>query len=66
MTNILQIRITELNSYLHSFFVELQEAAIMASVQSALNNSKFDGIFCVAGGWAGGNATKGKCHYCID
>ncbi|VEN42776.1 unnamed protein product [Callosobruchus maculatus] len=35
-----------------------QESSILSSVGSALNGSKLDGIFCVAGGWAGGNATK--------
>ncbi|CAG9826788.1 unnamed protein product [Diabrotica balteata] len=35
-----------------------QETSILSSVNSSLNGSKLDGIFCVAGGWAGGNATK--------
>ncbi|KAJ8943967.1 hypothetical protein NQ318_013548 [Aromia moschata] len=35
-----------------------QEATILSSVNSALDGSKVDGIFCVAGGWAGGNAKK--------
>ncbi|KAJ8918678.1 hypothetical protein NQ315_014998 [Exocentrus adspersus] len=35
-----------------------QEASILSSVNSALNGSKLDGIFCVAGGWSGGNAKK--------
>ncbi|KAJ8968470.1 hypothetical protein NQ314_002288 [Rhamnusium bicolor] len=35
-----------------------QESTILSSVNSALNGSKLDGIFCVAGGWAGGNAKK--------
>ncbi|KAG5896463.1 hypothetical protein JTB14_002604 [Gonioctena quinquepunctata] len=35
-----------------------QESSILSSVSSALDGSKLDGIFCVAGGWAGGNAAK--------
>ncbi|XP_019866375.1 dihydropteridine reductase [Aethina tumida] len=35
-----------------------QETTILDSVKTALNGSKLDGIFCVAGGWAGGNASK--------
>jgi len=35
-----------------------QEIQIINSVKAALNDSKFDAIFCVAGGWAGGNASK--------
>ncbi|VDL78163.1 unnamed protein product [Nippostrongylus brasiliensis] len=34
---------------------ELQEKGIMTAVAAALD-TKLDGIFCVAGGWAGGNA----------
>lgn len=34
-----------------------QEASIVSAVGDALNGEKLDGIFCVAGGWAGGNAT---------
>lgn len=35
-----------------------QESTILSSVNNALSGNKLDGIFCVAGGWAGGNATK--------
>ncbi|CAH0562225.1 unnamed protein product [Brassicogethes aeneus] len=35
-----------------------QETTILDSVKTALDGSKLDGIFCVAGGWAGGNAAK--------
>ncbi|CAG9817386.1 unnamed protein product [Phaedon cochleariae] len=35
-----------------------QETSILSTIKSALNGSKLDGIFCVAGGWAGGNAQK--------
>lgn len=38
--------------------VENQESAILGSVSKALNGSKLDAIICVAGGWAGGNASK--------
>ncbi|XP_074031295.1 dihydropteridine reductase [Leptinotarsa decemlineata] len=38
--------------------LQQQESSILDSVNSALNGSKLDGIFCVAGGWAGGNAAK--------
>ncbi|XP_030763176.1 dihydropteridine reductase-like [Sitophilus oryzae] len=38
-------------------FVE-QESAIVKAVGDALKEEKLDGIFCVAGGWAGGNASK--------
>lgn len=35
-----------------------QEASIVSAVGCALNGEKLDGIFCVAGGWAGGNASE--------
>lgn len=35
-----------------------QEAEVISKVAAALNGEKLDGIFCVAGGWAGGNAKK--------
>ncbi|XP_056636958.1 dihydropteridine reductase [Diorhabda sublineata] len=35
-----------------------QESSILSLVNSSLNGSKLDGIFCVAGGWAGGNASS--------
>ncbi|KAF7265699.1 hypothetical protein GWI33_020782 [Rhynchophorus ferrugineus] len=35
-----------------------QETSIVNTVGTALNGEKLDGIFCVAGGWAGGNASK--------
>ncbi|XP_050298220.1 dihydropteridine reductase [Anthonomus grandis grandis] len=35
-----------------------QEASIVSAIGNALNDQKLDGIFCVAGGWAGGNASK--------
>ncbi|XP_030748332.1 dihydropteridine reductase-like [Sitophilus oryzae] len=35
-----------------------QEESVVSAVGEALNGEKLDGIFCVAGGWAGGNATK--------
>ncbi|XP_018578331.1 dihydropteridine reductase [Anoplophora glabripennis] len=35
-----------------------QETSILSSVKTVLDGSKVDGIFCVAGGWAGGNAKK--------
>lgn len=35
-----------------------QETTIICAVQTALNEEKLDGVFCVAGGWAGGNAKK--------
>lgn len=33
---------------------------MLDSVLSLLGGSKLDAIICVAGGWAGGNAKKGK------
>jgi len=35
-----------------------QEASIVSAVEKALEGGKLDGVFCVAGGWAGGNAKK--------
>ncbi|XP_017787265.1 PREDICTED: dihydropteridine reductase [Nicrophorus vespilloides] len=35
-----------------------QESTILNNVSSALAGSKLDAIICVAGGWAGGNASK--------
>lgn len=35
-----------------------QEKSILSRLDSTLSGSKLDGIFCVAGGWAGGNAAK--------
>lgn len=37
-----------------------QETSVLAKVESALNGEKLDAVICVAGGWAGGNAKKGK------
>ncbi|XP_060526779.1 dihydropteridine reductase [Cylas formicarius] len=38
-----------------------QETSIIAAVGEALKDERLDGIFCVAGGWAGGNAKKDLC-----
>lgn len=38
--------------------LQQQETSILSLVNSSLNGAKLDGIFCVAGGWAGGNASK--------
>lgn len=35
-----------------------QESSIISTIEEVLNGEKLDGIFCVAGGWAGGNAKK--------
>lgn len=35
-----------------------QETQILSGVTSALKGEKLDAVVCVAGGWAGGNATK--------
>jgi len=35
-----------------------QESSIVSAVGKALGGEKLDGIFCVAGGWAGGNASQ--------
>lgn len=37
---------------------EDQESKIITTVTSNLNGGKLDAIICVAGGWAGGNASK--------
>lgn len=40
-----------------------QEKSINESITSVLGAEKVCGIFCVAGGWAGGNAaSKGNLH----
>lgn len=38
-------------------FVE-QETQVIDSVKAALSDNKLDAVICVAGGWAGGNASK--------
>lgn len=35
-----------------------QETAVLEQVASKLNGDKLDGVICVAGGWAGGNAAN--------
>jgi dihydropteridine reductase len=35
-----------------------QEDYVLKEVETVLAGNKIDGIFCVAGGWAGGNASK--------
>lgn len=35
-----------------------QEHAVLSKIESTLNGEKLDAVICVAGGWAGGNATK--------
>lgn len=42
---------------------EEQEAEVLTKVGDALNGEKLDAVICVAGGWAGGNACKGKSSY---
>lgn len=37
-----------------------QETSVLSKVESALNGEKLDAVICVAGGWAGGNAKKGR------
>ncbi|XP_053952671.1 dihydropteridine reductase [Anastrepha ludens] len=37
---------------------EEQEAEVLKKVSEALSGEKLDAVICVAGGWAGGNATK--------
>ncbi|CAG9767142.1 unnamed protein product [Ceutorhynchus assimilis] len=37
---------------------EQQETSLLEALKGHLKDEKLDGIFCVAGGWAGGNATK--------
>ena len=40
-----------------------QEEEITKKVEGMLGENKLDAILCVAGGWAGGNASsKGKKH----
>ena len=40
---------------------EEQMSAVLDGVEGALAGEKLDAIFCVAGGWAGGNAqAKGE------
>lgn len=40
-----------------------QEKHADAQVQEALAGSKLDAIVCVAGGWAGGNASSEGAHF---
>lgn len=41
-----------------------QHQEVMEGVASAVKDNQVDAIFCVAGGWAGGNAaSKSKCEY---
>jgi dihydropteridine reductase len=35
-----------------------QESQVLDAVKAALNEDKLDAVICVAGGWAGGNASK--------
>lgn len=35
-----------------------QETEVLEKVKEALNDNKLDAVICVAGGWAGGNASK--------
>lgn len=35
-----------------------QETAVLQKVAETLKDEKLDGVICVAGGWAGGNAAK--------
>lgn len=44
--------VTELNDF------EKQNEEVQKRVAEVLNGEKVDGIFCVAGGWAGGNAAS--------
>lgn len=37
---------------------EEQESAVLGQVADKLKDDKLDGVICVAGGWAGGNAAK--------
>ncbi|XP_035204744.1 dihydropteridine reductase-like, partial [Stegodyphus dumicola] len=34
-----------------------QESAVLTEVQKVLDQEKLDALICVAGGWAGGNAS---------
>lgn len=40
------------------FWYPSQQEDILAQVTKILNGNKVDGIICVAGGWAGGNAAS--------
>lgn len=42
-----------------------QEKHILETIEKELNGQKLDAVFCVAGGWAGGNATKCILYYAI-
>lgn len=44
--------VTELNDW------EKQDEQVQSRVAEVLNGEKLDGIYCVAGGWAGGNAAS--------
>ena len=46
------IIVTELND------LDKQDGQVQTRVTEVLNGEKLDGIFCVAGGWAGGNASS--------
>jgi len=46
------IIVTELNDW------EVQDKEVQERLTEVLNGQKLDGIFCVAGGWAGGNAAS--------
>ena len=47
--------VTELNDF------EKQDEQVQSRVSEVLKDDKVDAIFCVAGGWAGGNAaSKGR------
>lgn len=37
-----------------------QETEVLSKVGEVLKDQKVDAVICVAGGWAGGNAQKGK------
>ncbi|XP_044740372.1 dihydropteridine reductase [Chrysoperla carnea] len=38
--------------------LEDQESKVISAIKSVLNDQKLDAVICVAGGWAGGNASK--------
>lgn len=41
-----------------------QENEVVSGIESSLGGSKLDAVVCVAGGWAGGNASaKGKFNF---
>ena len=42
-----------------------QEQEVVAGVEEALRGEKVDAIFCVAGGWAGGNAASKGENYLL-